>query len=66
MYHKVIHALFNALNMLKGFDAGINGKTIRDDKMLIEYNGKRYFVQLTEIQNPSEDIFDDISELEFM
>lgn len=65
MYHKVISALFDALTMLKGFDAGINSETIHEGKMLIEHNGKRYFVQLTEIKNPSEDILDDIAELEY-
>lgn len=64
--YDIIHALFDALNMLKGFDAGINGNTIRDGKMLIEHNGKRYFVQLTEIKSPSADILEDIAELEYM
>ena len=66
MYYKVINALFDALTMLKGFDAGINSNTIHEGKMLIEHNGKRYAVQLTEIKESSDDILDDIAELEYM
>lgn len=66
MYHGIIHALFDALTIIKGFDAGINSKTIRDGKMLIEYNGKRYAVQLTEIKEQSDDIIDDIAKLEYI
>lgn len=62
----IILDLHKSLNMLKGFNASYSTKTSHQGKMLIEHQGKRYVLELREIKNPSEDIFDDIDNLEYL
>jgi hypothetical protein len=50
--------------MVKGFAASYSTKTMHQGKMLIEYDCKRYVLEVREIKNPSEDIFDDINNLQ--
>ena len=63
---QIILELYDILNMLKGFCAAYSSNTIHQGKMLIEYNDKRYVLELREIKNPSKDIFDDILNLQHM
>lgn len=55
---EVIQRMFNVLNMVKDFEAGTSSKS--ENKMIINYKGKRYVVELEEIKYPSENVFDDI------
>jgi hypothetical protein len=62
---KAIIKLHEVLNLLKGFEAGYGSDSLSQGKMLIEYEGKRFVLELREIPNPSENIFDDIRNLKY-
>lgn len=55
---ELIMALNDTLSRIKGFDCGYT--TDNKNEMIIDYNGKRCVMSLKEVENPSEDIFDDI------
>lgn len=62
---KVIIALHEVLNLLKGFGAGYSSETFRDGKMVIEHEGVRYFLKIEKIDHPSENISKDIDKLKY-
>lgn len=62
----IITKLNEVLNLIKGFTAGYGSDTFRDGYMLLTYEGKRYAVKITEIENPSENTFDDIRNLKYL
>lgn len=55
---KVLNAISEALGMIKGFDTGTTSRI--DNRMIIDYKGERYVASLTKIENPDENIFEDI------
>lgn len=66
---ELIQKLYNVLNLMRGFEAGYGTNTVSEDdkvgKMLITYNGTRYFVKLEKVAIPSDDVFDDIKKLKY-
>lgn len=63
---ELVIKLFEILNLIKGFTAGYSTRTMCDGKMLIVYNGKRYVLELREIEYPSEDISEDLTNLQYL
>ena len=63
---QIILDLYDILNMIKGFAACYSTKSIHKGKILVTYNGTRYVLELREIKNPAEDIFDDVNNLEYL
>ena len=63
---QIILDLYELLNMLKGYGACYSTKTVHKGKMLITHDGKRYVLEVREIQNPADDIFDDVNNLEYL
>lgn len=63
--NEIIIELHKILNMLKGFSAGYGSDSLAQGRMLVEYDGKRYCLELREIEHPSENIFDDIRNLKY-
>ena len=61
----LIFKIHEVLNLIKGFRAGYNTKTIDDGKFLIEYCGERFFVKMKKVENPSASIFDDVDRLKY-
>lgn len=55
---EMINRIQNILDQMKGFTVGTSTKS--EDKMIIDYKGKRYVVTLEEIENPNEDVFKDL------
>lgn len=55
---ELILGLQGILDRIKGFTCGSSSKS--RDKMIIDYNNKRYLISIEEIENPNEDIFKDI------
>lgn len=55
---ELILALNDSLSRMKGFDCGYT--TDNKNQMIVNYKEKRYVLSLKEVENPSEDIFDDI------
>lgn len=52
------HELSKILNMVKNFEVGYNSSA--KDKLIVDHEGKRYIVSFKEIENPSENMLDDI------
>ena len=50
--------LAEMIHCLKGFDTGYT--TNCDNKIIVDYEGKRYIVSFEEIKSPNENIFKDI------
>lgn len=61
----LVQKLHNILNLVKDFEAGYSSDTAENGKMLIIYKGKRYFLKLQEVDNPSDSVFDDIDKLKY-
>jgi len=55
---KLIYALHEILNKIKGFETGYSGSV--DNKMIIDYDGDRYIITIEKIESKSKDILDDI------
>ena len=62
----VIQKIHEVLNLIKDFQTGYSSKTVSDGYMLISYKDKRYAVKLVEIENPSENSFDDLDRIHYM
>lgn len=62
---KVIIALHEVLNLLKGFGAGYSTETFHEGKMVIEHEGVRYFLKIERIASPSENFSKDIDKLRY-
>jgi hypothetical protein len=42
------------------------GYSIRDEKMLFEFEGKRYVAEFREVENPAEDIVADMRRIKYL
>lgn len=62
---ELIVALYDVLNMLKGFTAGYSTETFGDGKMLIEHKGVRYFLKVEKVEHPETEITKDIQKLRY-
>ena len=62
----IIVALYEILSMHKGFEAGFSSPSLGVSKMLVEYENKRYVLEVREIQHPSKDIADDIKRVHYL
>lgn len=51
------------MNNIKGFTVGYS---VTDNKMMFEYDGKRYVAEFREIVNPSEDMVDDMRRIKYL
>ena len=51
------------MNNIKGFTAGYS---IEEKKMLFEFEGKRYVAEFREIENPREEILDDMRRIRYL
>lgn len=51
------------MNFVKGFTVGYS---IQDKKMLFEFEGKRYVAEFREIEDPKEDIRDDMRRIRYL
>lgn len=56
----MIYELSMMLDTLKGVRTGTSSKS--NNKLVMDFNNKRYIVHLKEIENPNEDVFEDIEE----
>ena len=51
------------MNYVKGFTVGYS---ISDNKILFEYDGRRWVAEFREIENPAEDILDDMRRIRYL
>ncbi len=61
--HKLFIEIHRFMNYVKGFTVGYS---VTDKKMLFEFEGKRYVAEFREIENPSEDIVDDMRRIKYL
>ena len=55
---RIIVAVEQALNMIKGFNVGYTTRV--GNKLMMDYEGSRYLITFTKIEKPSENMEDDI------
>lgn len=55
--------IFDIMNQIKGFTVGLDP---RENKMLFEFDGKRYVAEFREIDNPKPDIVDDMRRIRYL
>lgn len=60
---RVFSKIHEIMNQIKGF---VVGYSITDNKMLFEYEGKRYVAEFREIESPNEDIIDDMRRIKYL
>ena len=56
-------ALFTACS---SSDNNTTATAVQDEKMLFEFEGKRYIAEFREIENPKEDIADDMRRIRYL
>jgi hypothetical protein len=55
--------IYTIMNECKGFSVGYSTK---DEKMLFDFNGKRYVAEFREVENPAEDPIDDMRRIKYL
>ena len=55
--------IYEVMNQIKGFTVGTN---LQSNKMLFEFDGKRYVAEFREVENPSVDIKDDMRRINYL
>lgn len=55
---KLTHALYTILNLMKDFSVGYTTSSM--GKMMIDYEDKRYMIEITEIEEPDTEMHKDI------
>ncbi len=55
--------IYEIMNQIKGFTVGYSAQ---ESKMLFEFEGKRYVMEVREIENPKPDICDDMRRIKYL
>ncbi len=61
--HNMFWKIHEIMNNIKGFTIGYSNE---EKKMLIEFEGKRYVAEFREIENPAENIIDDMRRIRYL
>ena len=61
--NELFHKIYSIMDNIKGFAVGYS---IRDNKMLFDYEGKRYVAEFREVENPAEDVIDDMQRIRYL
>ena len=61
--HNLMFKIYEIMNQIKGFTIGYSAQ---DSKMLFEFEGKRYIMEVREIENPMPDIRDDMRRIKYL
>lgn len=62
----LIIRIYNVLNMIKDFEVGYSSDSAPKGYMVISHKNKRYAVKIQEIENPSENAFDDVKRVRYL
>jgi hypothetical protein len=60
---ELFHKIWGFMNFVKGFTVGYS---ITDQKMLFDFDGKRYVAEFREVENPKEDMADDMRRIKYL
>ena len=61
--NKLFDMIHRIMNNIKGFTVGYS---VTDNKMMFDYDGKRYVAEFREVVNPSEDMVDDMRRIKYL
>ena len=61
--NKLFDMIHRIMNNIKGFTAGYS---VTDNKMMFDYDGKRYVAEFREVVNTSEDMVDDTRRIKYL
>ncbi len=61
--HDMMFTIYDIMNRIKGFTVGFN---YNENKMLFEVDGKRYVVEVREVDDPKPDIRDDMRRIRYL
>jgi hypothetical protein len=61
--HELFWEIHKVMNLIKGF---IVGYSATDGKMMFDYKGKRWVAEFREIENPKEDMVDDMRRIKYL
>ena len=61
--HKLMWEICIIMNKIKGFTVGYSQE---DNKMLFEFEGKRYVFEVREVVDTRQDIFDDMRRIKYL
>ena len=55
--------IYRIMDNIKGFMVGYS---VTNNKMMFDYDGKRYVAEFREVVNPSEDMVDDMRRIRYL
>jgi hypothetical protein len=61
--NQLFDKIHSFMNYVKGFTVGYS---VTDSKMLFEFEGKRWVAEFREIENPANDIVDDMRRIKYL
>ena len=61
--HEMMWEIHTIMNKVKGFTVGYD---TRENKMLFEFEGKRFVAEIREIEDPKPDIRDDMRRIKYL
>lgn len=61
--HDLMWEIHVIMNKIKGFTVGYDPQ---ENKMLFEFNGKRFVAEMREIEDPKPDIRDDMRRIKYL
>ena len=60
---ELFHKIWSFLNYVKGFVVGYSAS---DCKMMFEYEGRRWVAEFREVENPANDMVDDMRRIKYL
>lgn len=61
--HDLLWNIYSVMNLIKSFTVGYSGD---NGKMLFDFNGKRWVAEFREVENPSENMVDDMRRIRYL
>lgn len=61
--HKLFNEIHRFMNYVKGFTVGYS---ISDNKMMFEYEGRRWVAEFREVEDPADDMVDDMRRIKYL
>ena len=61
--YNILWKIYDIMNQIKGFTAGF---APQNNKMLFEFEGKRYVAEFREIKDPKPNISDDMRRIKYL
>lgn len=66
MIKELILKLHEIFTIIKDFNSGYSSDCLNDGKMIVEYKGDRYILEIRKVEHHSEDIMEDVRRLRYL